>query len=51
MKRKETNRTPICIQFERKYSFNFIKGYLEEHLFDELHVSRLLLFIREKKYN
>ncbi|CAF3854538.1 unnamed protein product [Rotaria sp. Silwood2] len=36
--RKEMNRTPISIQFEPKYSFNFIKDYLEKHLFNELNL-------------
>ncbi|CAF0732079.1 unnamed protein product [Rotaria sordida] len=37
-KKKEMNRTPISIQFESKYSFNFIKDYLEKNLFNELNL-------------
>ncbi len=39
MKKKEINKIPISIQFETKYSFDFIKDYLEKNLFNELNVS------------
>ena len=38
--KKESNRTPISIPFDSKYSFNFIKDYLEKTVFNELKVSR-----------
>ena len=48
-KRKETTRTPICIPFESKYSFDEIKDYLENHLVSELKVSLPLLNKKEKR--
>ncbi|CAF1903741.1 unnamed protein product [Rotaria magnacalcarata] len=36
--KKKQNRTPISVQFESKYSFNFIKDYLEKNIFNELNL-------------
>lgn len=35
-KKKEIYRTPISVEFQSKYSFDFIKDYLEKSLFNEL---------------
>ncbi|CAF1089771.1 unnamed protein product [Adineta ricciae] len=37
-KKNETSRTPISVPFDSKYSFDFIKNYLETYLFNELHL-------------
>ncbi|CAF0871415.1 unnamed protein product [Adineta steineri] len=37
-KRKEITRTPINIEFESKYSFDFIKNYLETFIFNKLNL-------------